>query len=257
LEAIMSRSTFIVLGLAACFGVAEAQQVATRRASIIGRGGDEGKCTVEVRVDGAAEVEVNGDMGRIRNLNGTGAQWVRFECNQPLPRNPVDFRFKGIDGRGSQRLVRDPQSTRGAAVVLIEDPKGGSEGYTFDLIWRGGYDGGNYGRDGAYQRDRDYRDGDDRNNNGRYNNDRNPGNNGRGNGYGRGGRFGNNNNRDVVTCASNDGRRSFCEVDTRNGVMLMREHSDRRCREGSTWGFDRRGIWVDRGCRADFEVRDR
>ena len=248
----MSRSTFIVVGLVACLGVAEAQQVSTRRASITNRGGDEGKCTIEVRVDGAAEVEVNGDMGRIRNLNGTGAQWVRFECNQPLPRNPVDFRFKGIDGRGSQRLVRDPQSTRGAAVVLIEDPKGGTEGYTFDLIWRGGYDGGgNYGRDGAYerdgayQRDRDYR----------RNDDRSPGNNGRG--YGRGGRFGNNNDRNIVTCASNDGRREFCNADTRDGVVLMREHSDRRCREGSTWGFDRRGIWVDRGCRADFEVRNR
>jgi hypothetical protein len=24
--------------------------------------------------------------------------------------------------------------------------------------------------------------------------------------------------------------------------------------EGRTWGFDRNGIWVDRGCRADFEV---
>jgi hypothetical protein len=49
----------------------------------------------------------------------------------------ADFRFKGIDGRGSQTLVRDPQSG-GAAVVRIEDPQSGSEGYTFDLIWHEG-----------------------------------------------------------------------------------------------------------------------
>lgn len=55
-----------------------------------------------------------------------------------MPSNPVDFRFRGIDGRGSQQLVRDPRSTGGIAVVRIEDSSGGSEGYTFDLEWRGG-----------------------------------------------------------------------------------------------------------------------
>jgi hypothetical protein len=33
-----------------------------------------------------------------------------------------------------------------------------------------------------------------------------------------------------------------------------REHSDSSCRQGRSWGFDRRGIWVDHGCRADFQV---
>jgi len=53
-----------------------------------------------------------------------------------LPPNPVDFRFQGVDGRGSQRLVQDPRRG-GAAVVRIEDRDNGSEGYTFDLTWRG------------------------------------------------------------------------------------------------------------------------
>ena len=58
-----------------------------------------------------------------------------------------------------------------------------------------------------------------------------------------------------ITCESRDGRPAFCEADTRGGVRLVRQRSDAACREGDTWGFDRRGIWVDRGCRAEFELR--
>src|SRR5450759_2805031 len=109
-----------------------------RRATMVGSGGaDRGKCTIEVVVDGVAEVEIRGDQGSIRNITGQPAQWRRFQCSAPLPRNPADFRFEGIDGRGRQDLVRDPRNG-GAAVVRIEDSKGGSEGYTFDLIWGGG-----------------------------------------------------------------------------------------------------------------------
>jgi len=118
-------------------GALLAQEVElTRRATPTGRGGD-GKCTIEVDVDGAAEVEVSGDMGFLRTLAGQTAVWRRFECNGPLPRNPGEFRFRGIDGRGNVYLVRDPRSNKGRAVVRIEDRKGGREGYTFDLEWRG------------------------------------------------------------------------------------------------------------------------
>lgn len=58
----------------------------------------------------------------------------------------------------------------------------------------------------------------------------------------------------TITCASDDMRRHYCGADTRGGVRLVRQRSDASCRQGSTWGYDRRGIWVDRGCRADFEV---
>ena len=120
--------------------------VETRRASIRGGGGDGGKCTIEVVVDDVAEVEVFGDEGRLRTLSGTQATWRRFECSSPLPRNPVDFRFVGVDGRGRVSLVGDPRG-RGVAIVRIEDQKGGREGYTFDLEWRGnsGYGGGGGG----------------------------------------------------------------------------------------------------------------
>lgn len=123
----------LTLGAGALLGQGAAL---TRRATPSGKGGD-GKCTIEVEVDDAAEVEVSGDVGVLRTLEGRTAVWRRFECNGPLPSNPGDFRFRGIDGRGNVYLVRDPRSSRGRAVVRIEDPKGGREGYTFDLEWRG------------------------------------------------------------------------------------------------------------------------
>src|SRR5258707_1254064 len=112
-----------------------------RRASLRGGGGDQGKCTIEVVVDGVAEVEIRGDSAVLRNLEGQPAQWRRFECNSPMPANPADFRFAGVDGRGRQQLMRDPRQG-GVAVVRIEDPQGGSEGYTFDIFWnnRGGFE---------------------------------------------------------------------------------------------------------------------
>ncbi len=55
-------------------------------------------------------------------------------------------------------------------------------------------------------------------------------------------------------CASDDMRRHTCPADTRSGVRLVRRRSDAPCTYGRTWGYDSRGIWVDRGCRADFEA---
>ena len=113
-------------------------QSAERRATFTGGGGnDTGKCTVEVYIEGSAEVEIRGDRGFLRTLSGQPVQWRRFECSGPMPTNPDDFRFSGIDGRGRQELVQDPRNGRGAAVVRIQDRDGGSEGYTFDLEWRG------------------------------------------------------------------------------------------------------------------------
>ena len=56
----------------------------------------------------------------------------------------------------------------------------------------------------------------------------------------------------TITCASNDGRRRACPADTSNGVQLVRQRSDAKCTEGSSWGHDAQGIWVDKGCAADF-----
>jgi len=124
---------------------------ATINAQVTGGGGS-GKCTFEVRVDGVADVQIRGNQGYLQTKAGMPAQWVRLKCNQPLPRNPNNFRFAGVDGRGKQSLLRDPAQNNGIAVVRIEDPKSGYEGYTGDIMWDGGNNNG--GNNGGWWIDR-------------------------------------------------------------------------------------------------------
>lgn len=58
----------------------------------------------------------------------------------------------------------------------------------------------------------------------------------------------------TISCSSDDGHRHYCPADTRGGVRLEKQRSDSPCRQGYSWGYDRGGVWVDRGCRADFAV---
>lgn len=130
----MKRTFFVcVLGALSVWGASAQEE--RRQAVITGRSGSP-KCTIEVEVDEVADVEIQGSVARLHTLKGGPATWRRFECNQPMPPNPSGFRFQGIDGRGRQTLIGDPQSS-GAAVVRIEDPKAGREGYTFDIQWDG------------------------------------------------------------------------------------------------------------------------
>ena len=61
-------------------------------------------------------------------------------------------------------------------------------------------------------------------------------------------------NSNTISCSSDDGRRAYCDADTRGGVRLVRQVSGSPCQQGSTWGYDSHGVWVDRGCRAEFDV---
>lgn len=61
----------------------------------------------------------------------------------------------------------------------------------------------------------------------------------------------------VLRCESIKQRDRYCPVDTRGGVRIVRQESRADCVLGRTWGYDRRGIWVTRGCRARFEVGGR
>jgi hypothetical protein len=62
-------------------------------------------------------------------------------------------------------------------------------------------------------------------------------------------------NPDTIICESNDMRRRYCRAPIRRDVRLLNQLSQARCVEGETWGHDDRGIWVDRGCRAEFDLR--
>jgi hypothetical protein len=106
------------------------------RATISGSSRDGGTCTVQVNVDGAAEVEIHGDAGFLRTVSGRPAAWRRFQCSAPLPNAPSDLRMSRIEGRGMVRIVEDPRRSGGRAVIRIEDPQSGSATYRFDLEWR-------------------------------------------------------------------------------------------------------------------------
>ena len=61
----------------------------------------------------------------------------------------------------------------------------------------------------------------------------------------------------TVVCESRDGRRHRCAADTLGQITLGRQLTRRdNCVEGRTWGYDSKGIWVDRGCRAEFQIAD-
>ncbi|HYK00511.1 MAG TPA: DUF3011 domain-containing protein [Thermoanaerobaculia bacterium] len=58
----------------------------------------------------------------------------------------------------------------------------------------------------------------------------------------------------VIPCESENGRRKNCSADTSAGVQLVRQLDDASCAFGKEWGYDAKGIWVTKGCRAEFAV---
>lgn len=67
--------------------------------------------------------------------------------------------------------------------------------------------------------------------------------------YGRDGRHG-----ETIRCESNDGRTHHCHIDIRGGARLLRQLSGAPCLQNRNWGWDREGVWVSQGCRAEFAI---
>lgn len=66
--------------------------------------------------------------------------------------------------------------------------------------------------------------------------------------------------RDIeIRCASRNYSYNLCQVDTGRGsqVELVSQLSGSECVEGRSWGWNRAGIWVDRGCSGAFRVARR
>src|SRR5688572_8277650 len=73
-------------------------------------------------------------------------------------------------------------------------------------------------------------------------------------GYGYGQGYNTTSDRVVLRCESHDERTRYCAADIRGDVRLVNQMSRSQCIEGRTWGYDRQGIWVGAGCRAEFEI---
>ncbi|BCT94026.1 hypothetical protein LYSHEL_30530 [Lysobacter helvus] len=57
-----------------------------------------------------------------------------------------------------------------------------------------------------------------------------------------------------LRCESDRGRERRCDVGVWKGAQLTRQLSKTPCVQGQSWGWDVRGVWVSRGCRAEFTV---
>ena len=63
----------------------------------------------------------------------------------------------------------------------------------------------------------------------------------------------------TIGCSSKHGKYTHCRIDDMRDkrARLSRQLSSTRCKKGQTWGTDKRGIWVDKGCRAEFRLSNR
>jgi hypothetical protein len=58
----------------------------------------------------------------------------------------------------------------------------------------------------------------------------------------------------TISCESHEYRYNRCEVYTAGYARLVSQQSKAPCVRGQTWGYDDRGIWVDKGCAGEFEI---
>ncbi len=57
-----------------------------------------------------------------------------------------------------------------------------------------------------------------------------------------------------ITCGSVGGRHNTCRLAEPGYVSIARQISGAKCDQGRSWDYDRREIWVDNGCEAEFRV---
>jgi hypothetical protein len=58
----------------------------------------------------------------------------------------------------------------------------------------------------------------------------------------------------TMGCGSMNNQLTKCDADTRFGITLTRQLSDKECAFNRTWGYDISHIWVGHGCRAEFTL---
>jgi len=58
----------------------------------------------------------------------------------------------------------------------------------------------------------------------------------------------------TLVCESKSRQRRFCGAGISKEARLIKQLSGSACEQGRSWGWDARGVWVDEGCRAEFQV---
>ena len=179
--------------------------------------------------------DVAGNRAGNRDIFGHADSWrsdARLRCESKNAR----YQLCQVAVRGNVRLVREHSRADcvegrswgwSAAGIWVDHGCRGE--FTYAPRMAGGY---GHGRDDGRSRHDDGRDGGS---------------------WGSGGRGG----RGELRCESNRGRTVFCPAPVQGNVVLAKQLSHAPCRYGDTWTFDRRGISVREGCRAEFRFQTR
>lgn len=61
----------------------------------------------------------------------------------------------------------------------------------------------------------------------------------------------------LLVCESREYQYNVCPTGRIRNVQMVRQISQAPCIHGQTWGTSRDGIWVDRGCEAEFRISGR
>lgn len=104
----------------------------------LARDGASGVCILRVRVDGSADILLQGTDMRFRTRSGRVPVDGGSSCTEPIPQLPLDgFRVKQIAGRGRVLTVENPADRNGyEAWIRIDDDKAGDDLYVLRIQWR-------------------------------------------------------------------------------------------------------------------------
>jgi hypothetical protein len=87
-------------------------------------------------VDGSDRIILRGNQVSVEHIDAQPVRDATYDLSSPLPRRGAEVTLRVIRGRGRVVIVEQPSSrNRYSAVVLIEDPKGGTDTYEFYLAW--------------------------------------------------------------------------------------------------------------------------
>ncbi|MFH1572835.1 MAG: hypothetical protein ABIG68_02565 [Acidobacteriota bacterium] len=88
------------------------------------------------RVDGEIHLSIHASETSARALSGSPAAGATADFTAPLPSQDLNVEVRKTKGRGTVEIIQQPSRYNGyTAIVRIDDPKGGSDTYEFEVVW--------------------------------------------------------------------------------------------------------------------------
>ncbi len=88
-------------------------------------------------VDGVAEIVISGSSASVRHVSGEAVREARASFSATAPRSPVSVKLVSSSGRGTIRIVQEPDAANGyTTIVRIDDSvNNGAKLHQFTLRW--------------------------------------------------------------------------------------------------------------------------